>query len=356
MTQHTSTPTQDEADFLRALEALKRLCEGAPLDDAEHLERFGLYHDLLSQLNFVCLTADFHEEARAVRKAWDVVKSDYPKLQQALDGRMPQLTPYTAKDLAAKHFAPRRWAVPPFFCEGLTILAGAPGIGKSYFALNMALAVASGGKAFGTLDTTKGEVLYLSFEDDEQGMQERIDSVWEDDGEPWPELLHIQQEEVPQLGAGLVESLGYWLDEHHDARLIIIDVFGDVKPPRKANSDWYLDDKALLTPLRRLAHLRHVAIVLLHHTNRRENPDNPFEAIHGGAGVEGTPDTKAVLMRGMGKSDAVLAIRGRSVAEQRAAFAYQAGVWTYLGQAEDFERTEEREAIITFLRVTPDAV
>jgi RecA-family ATPase len=246
--------------------------------------------------------------------------------------------------------------VPPFFPEGLIILAGSPGLGKSYFALNMALAVATGGKAFGTLDTTKGEVLYLSFEDDEQGMQERLDTVWEDDGEPWPDTLHIQHEDVPKLGAGLVESLGYWLDEHHDARLIIIDVFGDVKPPRRANSDWYLDDKALLTPLLRLAHMRHVAIVLLHHTNRRENPDNPFESILGGGAIEGTPDTKAMLMRGMGKSDAVLAIHGRSVAEQRAAFAYQAGVWTYQGQAEDFERTDERQAILTFLRATPDAV
>jgi hypothetical protein len=266
------------------------------------------------------------------------------------------LKPYTIRALMAKTFPERRWAVRPFFPEGLAILAGPPGSGKSYYALNLALAVAQGGMAFGTLPTERGDVLYLSFEDDEMAMQERIDTLWQDDAEPFPDNLYVQHEGVPKLGAGLVETLSAWLDGHPDARLIVIDVLGDVKPPRTSGGDWYLDDKALLTPLRRLANTRHVAIVLLHHTNRRENPDNPFEMIHGGAGIEGTPDTKAVLMRGVGKSDAVLAIRGRAVPEQRAAFAYSAGIWTYLGEAEDFSRTQERQDIMAFLSKTPDPV
>jgi RecA-family ATPase len=56
----------------------------------------------------------------------------------------------------AKRFAPRRWAVRPFFPEGLTVLAGPPGLGKSYFALNLALSVAGGGNAFGVLPTEPG--------------------------------------------------------------------------------------------------------------------------------------------------------------------------------------------------------
>ena len=62
----------------------------------------------------------------------------------------------------ARKFPERRWAARPFFPEGLAILAGPPGSGKSYYALNLALAVAQGGKAFGTLPTERGDVLYLS--------------------------------------------------------------------------------------------------------------------------------------------------------------------------------------------------
>ena len=266
------------------------------------------------------------------------------------------LRPYSIADLMRKQFPHRQWAVEPFFPEGLTVLAGPPGIGKSYFALNLGLAVSMGGKAFGELPVQRGAVLYLSLEDDEQAMQERIDTVWEHDNEAFPDNLYVQHEGVPQLGSGLIGTLEAWLQGHTDARLIVIDILADIKPPRGASGDWYLEDKSLLTPLRSLAHKYHVAIILLHHTNRRQTPESPFDMIHGGAGIEGTPDVKAVLLRGVGQSDAVLAIRGRGVMEQRAAFAFSNGVWKYLGQAEDFQRTTERQEILTYLRLTPEAV
>lgn len=68
MAEKESTANSPDAFFIRALDALKRLCEGAPIDDADNLERFGEYNSLISQLNGVCLMADFHEEARAVRQ------------------------------------------------------------------------------------------------------------------------------------------------------------------------------------------------------------------------------------------------------------------------------------------------
>jgi AAA domain-containing protein len=216
--------------------------------------------------------------------------------------------------------------------------------------------VAAGGKAFGALEVEQGDVLYLSLEDDPQGLQERVDAIWEDDEHDVPSNLYIQHEEVPKLGTGLVESLTTWLLHHPTARLILIDILADIRPPRKANGDWYLEDKALLSPLRALAHRFHVAIVLLHHTNRLSNSENPFEMIHGGAGIEGTPDVKAVLLRGVGQSDAILAIRGRSIREQKAAFRYAEGLWTYVGDGQDFERSRERQDILTYLRATPDAV
>ncbi len=57
------------------------------------------------------------------------------------------LTPISAEQLLAKEFAPLKWAIPEIVPEGLTILAGAPKIGKSWLCLDLALAIAGGGRA-----------------------------------------------------------------------------------------------------------------------------------------------------------------------------------------------------------------
>src|SRR4051812_19186196 len=51
----------------------------------------------------------------------------------------------SAAELMAKHFEPVRYIVPGYIAEGCTLLAGAPKIGKSWLALNLGVAVASGG-------------------------------------------------------------------------------------------------------------------------------------------------------------------------------------------------------------------
>jgi RecA-family ATPase len=58
--------------------------------------------------------------------------------------------------------------------EGVTLLAGAPKLGKSWLMLNVAVAVASGGKAFGSIDVEQGAVLYLAVDDNGRRLQKRL--------------------------------------------------------------------------------------------------------------------------------------------------------------------------------------
>jgi RecA-family ATPase len=55
--------------------------------------------------------------------------------------------------------------VPGIVCEGLSLLAGPPKVGKSWLSLDLALSVAGGGKAFGAIPVQPGPVLYLALED-----------------------------------------------------------------------------------------------------------------------------------------------------------------------------------------------
>ena len=103
--------------------------------------------------------------------------------QQALDRAEPLLitrtpptspssddkpAPFTLQELLARELPPVRWAIPDILPEGLTLLAGKPKLGKSWFALSVALAIAAGGFALGKQPVTQGEVLYLALEDNER--------------------------------------------------------------------------------------------------------------------------------------------------------------------------------------------
>ena len=74
-------------------------------------------------------------------------------------------TSWNAVDLANHTFAAMCWAVVGIIAEGLTLLVGPPKLGKSWFALNIAVAIAAGGKALGRIGVEGGDVLYLALED-----------------------------------------------------------------------------------------------------------------------------------------------------------------------------------------------
>lgn len=69
--------------------------------------------------------------------------------------------------LGAQTFPPLRYSVPGVVPEGLTLLVGPPKAGKSWLALAVLLAVASGGRALGKLRVgAPRRVLYLALEDE----------------------------------------------------------------------------------------------------------------------------------------------------------------------------------------------
>src|SRR5690242_14132037 len=71
----------------------------------------------------------------------------------------------SAAALMAKHFDPVNYVIPGLLAEGLTLFAGKPKIGKSWFALDFALWIASGKPVFGAIPVHVGDVIYLALED-----------------------------------------------------------------------------------------------------------------------------------------------------------------------------------------------
>ena len=80
----------------------------------------------------------------------------------------------TATKLLRTQFSDIRWVVPGLIGEGLTLLNGAPKIGKSWFVLNLAIAAAVGGCFLGLFKAEKTETLYLALEDTKRRIHNRL--------------------------------------------------------------------------------------------------------------------------------------------------------------------------------------
>jgi AAA domain len=180
----------------------------------------------------------------------------------SLDGHRSS---WTAKDLLQHRFPEPRYAVPGLLAEGLNLLAGSPKLGKSWFALNTAAAIAFGGTALDKISVEQGETLYLALEDPPRRLQSRLRLILGPD--PAPEGLFFETV-WPQLLDGGCEQLGEWLGEHPNCRLVVVDVFAKVRGLVNGNVNRYEADYAAMASLKLLADRHGVAILVVHHTRK----------------------------------------------------------------------------------------
>jgi hypothetical protein len=259
---------------------------------------------------------------------------------------------WTAAELLGQTFPRPRWAVENLIPEGVMLLAGAPKIGKSWLALGLCVAVASGGKALGSVDTVKGSALYLALEDTPRRLQARLRQVLGDDAPPDRLTLAIQW---PLLPAGGADQLAEWLESHDDARLVVIDVFERIRGPQPNGTSAYTADYVAVRRVKELADRYNVAIILIHHMRKMTSGDFLNE-VSGTLGLSGAADTIAVLKRSRGEFDGILSITGRDVEENEYAmkFANDLGAWQLMGPADDYNLADTRRQLLAYLRSRGD--
>lgn len=254
---------------------------------------------------------------------------------------------FTAAELVGMVIKATKWAVPGYISEGLNILAGGQKLGKSWLAFDLALAVAMKGYAFGTIALEQGDALYLALEDTPRRLQERLIKLLQ--GEPAPERLHIFTE-WPTLTEGGLDWLEAWLTEHPTARLVVIDTLKKIRPPRMRNGNAYDEDYDFMGLLKTMADRYEVAFLVLHHV-RKMKAEDPFDAVSGTMGLTAAADATMVMQRVRGKTDAILHITGRDIEEREMALSWDrdTGMWSELGEADEYRRSQERQEIIRVL-------
>ena len=107
---------------------------------------------------------------------------------------------------------------------GAYILAGAPKIGKSFLVAQIAYHVSTGEKLW-EFEVHQGTVLYLALEDDYQRIQSRMFMMY---GVEDSDKLHFATA-ANKIGNGLDEQLEFFVREHSDTKLIIIDTMQKIR-------------------------------------------------------------------------------------------------------------------------------
>lgn len=209
--------------------------------------------------------------------------------------------------------------------EGFGIVAGPPKLGKSWWTLNIALAVAAGGAAFGKIPVEPRDVLLCALEDSPRRLQGRVRSVW-GDGLP-PHRLHI----LTRTQAGLlIPTISAWLMAH-PAGLVILDTLGRARQQRHRGDDAYLADYQAGVALKNVVDaFPGSALLGVHHT-RKASSDDFVDDLSGTLGLAGAADYVLVLRRQRNSNEATLQVTGRDAPEGEYAFSVAQGTWTLSG-------------------------
>ncbi|MCI8367870.1 MAG: AAA family ATPase [Eggerthellaceae bacterium] len=238
----------------------------------------------------------------------------------------PSLICKTAQQLLEEPREERRWVVDRLLSGGVALLVADPKTGKSLFSLAMGKAV-SEGQTFLGLETTKCQVLYLSLEDCFDRIQDRLFDLTD---EATDDLFISVRAKT--LGTGLLDELDEFVKEHPNVGLIIIDTFQKVREGRGNTETLYSADYADVGKIKDFADDRKLAVVLIHHTRKMQDPSNPFARISGSNGLMGAADTTIMLtQQNKFAGDTVLHATGRDIAPLEMKLRRKGVRWECLG-------------------------
>jgi sugar-specific transcriptional regulator TrmB len=210
-------------------------------------------------------------------------------------------------DIDESKIPPIQFIVDSIMPEGVTLLSGDAKIGKTWLALDIAIQVASGlDKVIGEYSTTKGNVLYLDFENGLRRMVQRTKGICNDLGVPLPSNLYVLDYSADNAYWNIAEDRGERAhakieamlnsEQGRDIKLIVIDTLSGIMKGKQKIESYELVN--LIQPLERIAQKYHIGILLLHHNGKgNEYTRGSQHKILGSVGIEGSVGTMWILYR-----------------------------------------------------------
>lgn len=220
------------------------------------------------------------------------------KLLEVVDGE-------TLMDI---QFPKSRFCIQSLLPQGVSILGGAPKIGKSWMVLDWCVRIAKGESVW-NLPTEKGIVLYLCLEDSLARIQDRLNCITDE----VPNNLYIATKSE-SIETGLIQQIQNFIINNNNTNLIVIDTFQMVRNSSSELS--YANDYNEIGKLKQYADEMSISILLVHHL-RKQGDSDPLNKLSGTTGISGAVDAAFVLDKDKrNENKANLLCTGRDI-EQR---------------------------------------
>lgn len=242
-----------------------------------------------------------------------------------------------AKELMSMDLEAPHTVVQNMICQGVTIFAGAPKIGKSWKCLDICISVCNGKTVLG-FKTNKCDCSYFALEDSWYRLQNRLKKILGD--EDIPENFHLQIN-CSTLDNGLIEELENHLKEFPNVKLIIIDTFQKIRGSQSGKSDMYSNDYNEVSKIKSFADKHKICIVLVHHLKKGKE-DDVFEKINGSNGIAGAADTTIVLSKIKDKKEVLFSIQGRDVESNEKLLLFNKETFKWEVVCSDLEALESK--------------
>jgi hypothetical protein len=156
--------------------------------------------------------------------------------------------------------SPTNWIIPRLLGSGLTILSGDRHSGKSWLALDLALAVGTGGPALGSIGCGAGNVIYFDMENGKQRLDARIDMLREGHK---ADPLRILFSSDPPPETDIVTTLTGWVANVDKPRLVVIDAPQRIGPIAGGSLARRELREAELSRLQGWAHQEEIAVLVV---------------------------------------------------------------------------------------------
>lgn len=256
---------------------------------------------------------------------------------------------FTAAELLDLDVPEPKWLVEGVLPEGVSILAAPPKAGKTMLALNLAIALATGGMALGKQPVEQIGVLYLALEGSTGGLKRRLEAMCPEGKRP--DKLYIAQD-FPAIDEGGNEEIRAFLALHPEVKLIMIDTFALARSRRfNGRGTSYDISVEHMGPFNALARELGINLLLITHVRKAES-DDPLATVSGSYGFTGSADNVLVLERMRGSADAKLTVVAREQEEQELVMRFDAtlATWVLEGDIRERASTPERQEVLDALK------
>ncbi len=199
---------------------------------------------------------------------------------------------FSANDIMKSNFDPIKFYIETMLPEGAGWLAGDPKTGKSFFAMQMAVAIANGEPFLG-YKTEQANVIYYSLEMVPQLIKERFKIMYYNKGLPDNLFFYF---ELPNVSYGGIEKIQEHM-ELHDAKVVIVDTYGLISMEKSNNKPLYEQTYKEIVPFRQLAEKKRASIILVTHLNKDKQGIDDFARMMGSVANRGASDFNMVLAK-----------------------------------------------------------